>query len=152
MENSSPHMQAQNGDVKRSGGAIMGRGRNMRTLANLFKVLWPEIYSATAYLLNRSPTRSLGWLTLIGFVEQYLGNQVPRPSLNHLVLYGYRAYSFIKNTPKHERRLNHRAHIGYCVKYGGSNVYRIWIPKLKTVISTRDVVFDITKRYNPQDD
>jgi hypothetical protein len=152
MENSPPHTQAQNGDAERSGGVIMGRGRNMRTSANLPEVLWPEIYSAAAYLLNRSPTRSLGWLTPIGFVEQYLGNQVPRPSLNHLVPYGCRAYSFIKNTPKHERRLNHRAHIGYCVGYGGSNVYRIWIPKLKTVISTRDVVFDITKRYNPQDD
>jgi hypothetical protein len=152
MENSPPHTQAQNGDAERSGGVIMGRGRNMRTSANLPEVLWPEIYSAAAYLLNRSPTRSLGWLTPIGFVEKYLGNPVPRPSLNHLVPYGCRAYSFIKNMPKHERRLNHRAHIGYCVGYGGSNVYRIWIPKLKTVISTRDVVFDVTKRYNPDDD
>ena len=39
MENSPPHTQAQNGDAKRSGGMIMDRGRNMRTLANLPEVL-----------------------------------------------------------------------------------------------------------------
>jgi hypothetical protein len=124
----------------------------MRTTANLPEVLWPEIYSAAAYLLNRSLTRSLKWLTPIGYVEQYLGNPVPKLTLNHLVLYGCRAYSFIKNQLKLERRLNHRAYIRYYVGYGGNNVYRIWIPKLKTVISTRDVVFDITKRYDPNDD
>ena len=97
MEYSPPHTQAQNGDAERSGGVIMGRGRNMRTSANLPEILWPEIYSAAAYLLNRSPTRSLGWLTPIGFIEKYLGNPIPKPTLNHLVPYSCRAYSFIKD-------------------------------------------------------
>jgi hypothetical protein len=69
FKNSPPHTQAQNGDVKRFGEVIIGRGRNMRTTANLPEVLWPEIYSAATYLLNRSPTRSLKWLTPIGFME-----------------------------------------------------------------------------------
>jgi hypothetical protein len=97
FKNSPPHTQAQNGDAERSGGVIMGRGRNMQTTANLPEVLWPEIYSAATYLLNRSPTRSLKWLMPIDFMEQYLGNLVPKPTLNYLVPYDYRVYSFIKN-------------------------------------------------------
>jgi hypothetical protein len=125
FENSLSHTQVQNGDVKRSREVIISHDRNMRTSINLPEVLWPEIYSAAAYLLNRSPTRSLKWLTPIGFVKQYLDNLVPKPSLNHLVPYGYKAYSFIKNMPKLERRLNYRVYIGYYVNYSKSNVYKI---------------------------
>ena len=71
--------------------------------------------------------------------------------MNHLVPYGCRAYSFIKNRSKLEK-LEPRAHIGYLVGYDSTNVFRIWIPSQKTVILTRDVVFDITKRYYPDDD
>ena len=71
--------------------------------------------------------------------------------MNHLVPYGCRAYSFIKNRSKLEK-LEPRAHIGYLVGYDSTNVFRIWIPSQKTVILTRDVVFDITKRYHPDDD
>ena len=40
------------------------------------------------------------------------------------------------------QRLDAKAWIGYLVGYRSSNIYRIWIPSLKKVISTRDVVFD----------
>jgi hypothetical protein len=39
FENSPLYTQAQNGDVKRSGGVIIGRGRNIRITANLFEIL-----------------------------------------------------------------------------------------------------------------
>jgi hypothetical protein len=42
-----------------------------------------------------------------------------------------------------------RAHIGYLVGYVVSNIYRIWVPELKRVIITRNVVFDETIFYNP---
>jgi hypothetical protein len=121
----------------------------MRNSANLPEKLWLEVYSCAAYLLNRSPIRLLKWLTPIGFIEQYLGNPVPKPSLNHLVPYGCRAYAYIKKQPKLEARLNHRAYIGYLVGYDSTNIFRIWHPKANTIISTRDVIFNMTKRYSP---
>lgn len=151
IETSPPHTQDQNGSAERSGGVIIGRARKMRYTANLPQMLWPEIISCAVYLLNRSPTKSLKWETPIGYIERYVGNAVPLPSLNHLVPYGCRAYSYIKKQDKLEK-LQARAHIGYLVGYQSTNVFRIWIPTLRTVISTRDVVFDTTKRYNPQDD
>jgi hypothetical protein len=38
--------------------------------------------------------------------------------------------------------LDPKAWIGYLVRYRSSNIYRIWIPSLAKVISTRDVTFD----------
>jgi hypothetical protein len=38
--------------------------------------------------------------------------------------------------------LDPKAWIGYLVGYRSSNIYRIWIPSLAKVISTRDVTFD----------
>jgi hypothetical protein len=40
------------------------------------------------------------------------------------------------------QRLNSKAWIGYLAGYQSSNIYRIWIPSLGKVISTRDVVFN----------
>lgn len=45
-------------------------------------ILREMVILLSAYLLNRSPTRSLGRLAPIGSVEQFLDNRVPKPSLN----------------------------------------------------------------------
>jgi hypothetical protein len=75
----------------------------MKGTANLPEKLWPEIVYYAGYLLNRSPTKSLKWQTLISYIKKYLGNQVPKPSINHLVLYSCRAYLYIKNRNKLEK-------------------------------------------------
>ncbi|KAM4067965.1 reverse transcriptase (RNA-dependent DNA polymerase) [Hirsutella rhossiliensis] len=43
---------------------------------------------------------------------------------------------------KRLQKLDPRAYIGYLVGYNSTNIFRIWIPHLKKVISTRDVIFD----------
>ncbi|KJZ69686.1 hypothetical protein HIM_10933 [Hirsutella minnesotensis 3608] len=40
------------------------------------------------------------------------------------------------------KKLDPRAHIGYLVGYNSTNIFRIWVPQLQKVISTRDVTFD----------
>ena len=49
---------------------------------------------------------------------------MPKPSINHLVPYGYRAYSYIKNRSKLEK-LEPRAYIRYLVGYDLTNIFRI---------------------------
>lgn len=46
------------------------------------------------------------------------------------------------------QRLDPKAWIGYLVGYRSSNIYRIWIPSLAKVISTRDIVFDEQSVFN----
>jgi len=54
---------------------------------------------------------------------------------------------FIHNRPKLDKVLP-KAHIGYLVGWDSTNIFRIWIPSLKRVISARDVTFNKTKRFN----
>ena len=43
-----------------------------------------------------------------------------------------------------------RALVGYLVGYEGTNIFRIWIPRRRIVIRTRDVTFDELKQYDPR--
>jgi hypothetical protein len=40
-----------------------------------------------------------------------------------------------------------RAMIGYLVRFKASNIWRIWVPKARKVISARDCIFDETSFY-----
>ena len=48
-------------------------------------------------------------------------------------------------------RLESRVHISYLVGYQSTNIFKVWIPTLSRVIAARDVTFDETKQYEPND-
>jgi hypothetical protein len=144
VERSAPDTQAQNGDSERSGRTIITKARAIQTHARLPHDLWPEAVQTTGYILNRTPTRKLGWKT------PYEGVKNKKPRLAHLHPFGCKAYALQKHIPKLEK-LNPRAHVGYFVGYDSTNIFRIWIPSKNTVIRTRDVTFDHTSFYDPRD-
>jgi len=50
-----------------------------------------------------------------------------------------------------ERRLERfepKAWLGYLVGYNAASIYRIWVPKLGRVVSTRDVIFNEDEGFN----
>lgn len=65
------------------------------------------------------------------------------PEWGGLKIYGSRAYPLKREREKGaDNRLfkvSPRGHIGYLVGYVNSNIYRIWIPRLERVITTRNV-------------
>ena len=151
LEPSAPDTQAQNGGAERSGGVVKDKSRAMRLDANLPWQLWPEITRAAVYLYNRTPNYSNHWKSLyeVFFTFTALQNGIvttPRkPSLAHLKAYGCKAFALTDDTLRGRsrlQRLDPRAWIGYLVGYRSSNIYRVWIPTMGKVISTRDVVFD----------
>lgn len=148
VETSSPYTQEQNGDAERSGGVLQALGTKLRAIFDLPNTLWDEILPTAGYILNRSPTRSLGFKTPLGFLNEYVKLPNPEPSIAHLQPIGCKAFSLIKNRPK-LNRLIPRAEIGYLVGYQSTNIFRIWIPSRNIVISTRDVTFDPTQGYSP---
>ncbi|KAF5197653.1 Transposon ty1-dr1 gag-pol polyprotein, partial [Thalictrum thalictroides] len=97
---------------------------------------------------NGDAERSGGMLQILGFLKEYLGISNPEPSIAHLQPYGCKAFAFIKNRPKLDK-LVPRAEIGYLVGYESTNIFRIWIPTRNIVIATRDVTFDPTQGYSP---
>jgi hypothetical protein len=151
LEPSAPDTQAQNGGAERSGGVVKDKSRAMRLDANLPWQLWPEITRAAVYLYNRTPNYSNHWKSPyeVFFTFTALQNGIvttPRkPSLAHLKAYGCKAFALTDDTLRGKsrlQRLDPRAWIGYLVGYRSSNIYRVWIPTMGKVISTRDVVFD----------
>jgi hypothetical protein len=73
-----------------------------------------------------------------------------KPDLSHLRIYGCRAYPLRKNVP-HLDKLEPRAHIGYLVGYDSANIFRIWIPSKGKIIGTKDVTFDESQYYMPDE-
>jgi hypothetical protein len=92
----------------------------MRITSNLPLPLAPKIYVAAAYLLNRTPTQTLGWKTLFKMAYS------KQPSIAHLRVYGCRAYALRQQIPRGDK-LSPRALIGYLVGYDSSNIYRVWL-------------------------
>lgn len=157
LEPSSPDTQAQNGGAERSGGVIKDKARTMRLDANLPFELWPEIVRSAVYLHNRTPKYSHGWKSPyeVFFTTASLYNGVitpPRkPNLAHLKAYGCKAFALSSDTLRGKsrlQRLDPRAWIGYLVGYQSSNIYRVWVPSMGKIISTRDVIFDEDSVFN----
>jgi hypothetical protein len=157
VEPSAPDTQAQNGGAERSGGVNKEKSRAMRLDANLSWELWPEITRAAVYLYNRTPRYANNWKTPyeVFFTRVALNNGIvtraKRPNLAHLKAYGCKAFAMTDDTHRNKsrlQRLDPKAWIGYLVGYRSTNIYRIWIPSLAKVISTRDVVFDERTIFN----
>jgi hypothetical protein len=151
VEPSAPDTQAQNGGAERSGGVNKEKARAMRLDANLSWELWSEITRAAVYLYNRTPNYINNWRTPyeIFFTRIAFSNGIVtslrKPNLSHLKAYGCKAFAMSDDTHRGKsrlQRLDPKAWVGYLVGYRSSNIYRIWIPSLAKVISTRDVVFD----------
>jgi hypothetical protein len=150
MEPSAPNTQAQNGGAERSGGVVKEKARANRLGANLPRDMWPEIVRATVYLHNRTPNYRNAWRSPYEVFYSRVGlnrsNRGPRkPNLAHLRAYGCKAFAMTDDTQLGRfrlQRLDPKAWIGYLVGYRSSNIYRIWVPSIGKVISTRDVVFD----------
>ncbi|KAK3899727.1 hypothetical protein C8A05DRAFT_36653, partial [Staphylotrichum tortipilum] len=69
-----------------------------------------------------------------------------RPDWSGVFAYGCRAYMLDKEREREENvreyKVQPRGKLGYLVGYKASNIYRIWIPELSRVITTRNVTFD----------
>ena len=98
--------------------------------AKLPENLWPEMVWTTGYLANRSPSKSLNWMT------PYEKLHSAQLDLTHLKVFGCYAYPFIlKECCLRMEKLEPWAHIGYLVDYNSMNIYHICILSTGIVIA-----------------
>jgi hypothetical protein len=142
VERSAPDVHAQNGHAERGGRSIVTMARTMRIHANLPSNLWSELVKTAGYLLNRTPNRRNGWKTPLEAATGII------PSLAHLHPIGCKSYALIHNIPKLQK-MEPRAQIGYLVGYNSTNLWRIWDPRKGQIKVLRDVTFDNSTLYNP---
>jgi hypothetical protein len=156
-----------NGRSERAGQEIINKSNAMLQDARLPSNLWPETTKAAAYLYNFSPRAANGMMspneTLLKWYRKNLSVHNPtllegsptdlRPDWSGIYAYGCRAYVLDKEREAGRRRkffkTHPRAHVGYLVGYRAANIYRIWVPQLERVITTRNVAFDEEIFYDP---
>jgi hypothetical protein len=150
VETTAVDSPEQNGLAERSGGVVGQRARAFHIEAKLPKNLWSESYTAAVYIINRLPTKSLDWKTPYEVLRKAVGLVDTIPRAAHIRAYGCAAYYRDTRVDQGDK-IQPRCLIGYLVGYESSTVYRIWNPKTNRVVRARDVWFDKTKFYNPDD-
>ena len=145
---SAAYSPQQNGAAEAAGKSIVIRARCIVSETGLPQELWPWIVHAAVYLLNRTPNPKVGMKT------PYEAVTGKKPYLGHLHPIGCKAFAVIRNGSKQSLtdKLADRAHVGYHLGYADStNIFYVWVPKLRKVLRTRDVYFKDNEVYNPQD-
>lgn len=130
----APHTPQQNGVSERKNRTLLEMARCMMKQAGVPPVFWAEAVNTANYLRNRCPTRSLNGKLPI---KIWTGKT---PSIKHLRTFGTRAYVLIKD--KTNGKLDSRS--DECILVGYSEeakAYRLWSPKKRHVIISRDVKF-----------
>ncbi|RYP30332.1 hypothetical protein DL768_011197 [Monosporascus sp. mg162] len=168
LETPPPYTKEPVGGSERAGQELINKALKMRLGANLPKDLWPEAVKAAAWLHNMSPSHAHDLLSpnevLARWFRQYFRWYDPaivnaitadlRPDWSGIFAYGARAYPLTRDREAGRKRraqkVEPRAHIGYLVGYRASNIYRIWVPELRQVITTRNVTFDEDIFYQPE--
>ena len=113
----------------------MDRTRAVLAETQLPKALWAEIINTVVYLKNRSPTTA----NKDSKTPWEVWNST-KPALGHLRALGCAAYHHLPKPG--QKKLDTRSQKCYLLGYEGSNQYRLWDTIKKTVIRSRDVVFD----------
>ena len=134
-----PKTPEQNGVAKGMNRTLVETFRTMLADSRLTHRFWAEALSTAAYLINRSPTKTLGNKTPF---EVWYGK---KPNVNHLRVFRCSAYIHV---PKDERRkLDPKAKKCIFLGYGTSRKgYRLYDQKTSSIIHSRDVVFNESSR------
>ena len=120
--------------AERKGGIVADIARCMMKQAQLPDMFWAEAVSHATYLCNLLPTKRTG-----GDPPEYLFSGTT-PHIN-MHTFGCRAYNWV---PKSKRRKNDAKAVE-CVYIGaaaGGHAHRLYNPKTKRIIVSRDVEFD----------
>src|SRR5881227_182819 len=116
--------------------------------------MWPEIVKATAYLVNRTPTKRLAWKSPAECLQNALGRTTIKPDIGHLRIYGCKAYAYIPEEVREQEthhKLISRARIGYLVGYESTNIYRIWFPQFREVRPEKNIAFNKLVFFDPKE-
>jgi hypothetical protein len=170
IERVPPYTHEPNGAAERAGKELITKSIKMRSGANLPEKLWPEVVTAAAWLYNMSPSHANDLRSpneeLDQWFAQYFRWYQPelvrlrtadlRPDWSGIYAYGCRAYPLNRERAAGRNRrgfkVTPRGHIGYLVGYRASNIYRIWVPNLDQVITTRNVTFNEQLFYDKGDE
>jgi hypothetical protein len=148
---SAKNILEQNGISERYGVLLTEKARCIREHAKLPEDLFPECYLTAEHLMNRTLNQALNWESPLVRIQKLINqNKSVRPELDHLKVYGCKAYPLLKgaDVPPRGSKLKPRAFVGYLVGYNSTNIFRVWNSEKGDVSGYRDVIFDEGELYD----
>ncbi|CAL5395053.1 unnamed protein product [Camellia sinensis] len=113
---------------------IVEKVRCMLKMAKLPKPFWGEAVRVACYLINRSPSVPLNFEIP---EKVWSGREI---SYSHLRVFGCKVFAHVSK--EHRQKLDDKATPCIFIGYGDEEFgYRLWDPKNKKVIRSRDVAF-----------
>jgi hypothetical protein len=135
-----PYNPQQNRVSKRKNRAITGATRSMLHDHSFPLYLWVEVSATAVYLQNMSPHRILGKMS---HEEAFTGR---RPVVEHIRIFGCLTYCHVPS--ERMTKLDPTAQQGILVGYSEvSKAYHIYIPSLRRVVVSRDVIFEEDRAF-----
>lgn len=134
-ELTAPYTPEQNSVVERDNRTVVESARSMLHHFSMPLQFWGEAINTAVYVLNRVSSRTLHGDT------PYTKWYGLKPDVSYFRIFGSLCYAHI---PKPLcRKLDSKARecifVGYCTT---SKAYRLWCPREKKIVITRDVIFD----------
>lgn len=133
-QTTTPYTPELNGVAERMNRTLVEKAKCLLLNAKLNKQYWAEAVHTAAYLINRTPTKSLSYKTP---EEMWTGQ---KPDINHLKIFGCEAMIHIpkEKSKKWDPKAQKAIFMGYCDNMKG---YRFIIPPSKNIIRSRNAVF-----------
>ena len=133
-ELTAPYSPASNGVAKRYNRILCERVRCM--LSTLPHAFWGEAMQTAVHICNRSPNQSLQ-----NDIPEEVWSGKPA-SYDHLRVFGCEAFVHVRNELR--SKLDAKSIKGIFNGYGDTREmgYKVWLPSLKKIIRSRDVVFN----------
>ena len=131
QEFSAPYMPEQNGYIERSMRTVTEAARAMIHGANVAKFLWAEAVNTAVHVLNRLPLTP-GCKSPLEIVTSVA------PTFDHLKVFGSKVFIHVRDgkRAKWDAKTKETILVGYDM---GSKSLRVWDPKSRTVIVSRDI-------------
>ena len=145
-EESPPYTPQHNGKSERAMRTIMDPTRSILAMAELPYSCWSEIVISVVYIKNRLPTQAIGGRVPLEVLTH------KKVDLSHLRVLGCDAYALHKGPGRH--KLEPKGDRYVLIGFGtDSGTYRLLHPNRRTIVISRDVVFNeegfIRRRYLP---
>jgi hypothetical protein len=134
---------SQNGVSERKNRTILNMVRAMLISGSAPKFLWTEAAHTAVQILNSLPTKSNNGITLD---EKFTGL---KPDLSSYRIFGCLAFVHLDKSKRD--KLSPRSILGIHLGLDDSSkAYRVYIPSIRKVQITRDVIFDESRFLNTQ--
>ena len=139
-EVTSSYTPQHNGVAERRNRTILNMARSMMKRKGMPHYFWGEATFTAVYILNRCPTKRLQ-----GYTPEEAWSE-KKPSVSHFRIFGSLCFRHVPE--QNRKKLDDKAEPMILIGYHPTGAYKLYDPRMRKVVISRDVLIDETKGWN----